>query len=305
MKMYYFIPILIYLIIPAILIVAIIYSYKRKSRIFRYIVWIPVFIFGMFIGAIVGNELGDVRNQLRKANEASNLIECSTLIRDGEIERGTNALDGEINWRLKVSAWGKDMEELPEETHWAWQKAKVYYAKYNIVGNDYTNDANLVRNKLEDVPWPQHIIDKKTFEEKYKTDTLQIAPELDISQWAGPSLSLDELRGKVVLLDFWGLGCKPCITTLPKVQQLHDKFEEQDLVIIAIHAWGGSFEKISEFVKKNNYSFTVGVDAGQTVRNYAVFGIPSYYLINKDGCLAWGPEHEIPSEEQIKSLLQE
>ncbi len=173
------------------------------------------------------------------------------------------------------------------------------------MGYDYGDDTNLIRNKLNEVPWSQFEADRRAFEAKYKTDIPQIAPNLDISRWIGESLSLDQLRGKVVLLDMWALSCKPCIIALPDVQKVHDKFKDHGLIVIAVHSSGGNFKKISQFIEKNNYSFSVGVDAGKTLRSYAVFGIPSYYLIDKRGCLVWGPEHEVPSEELIESMLRQ
>ena len=303
MKIYYIIPFVILFVIPGLLITGAIVSYKKHRTIFHCLVCVLVLWLGILIGAGINNKLDYKQHQVFMADQASHLMQYVTLIREGEIERGINALDGEINWRLKASAWNKDMKELPQEILTAWQEAKVYYDKYDVVGYDYSNDASMIRNKLNEVPWSQYESDKRAFEEKYKTDTLQTAPELDISRWIGPPLSLDELRGKVVILDIWGLSCTPCIAALPDVQKVYDKFKDQGLVVIAVHGWGGDFKKISQFIEKNNYSFPVGLDAGKTVRNYAVSGIPSYYLIDRKGCLVWGPEHEIPSEELIESLL--
>ncbi|MHC4203122.1 MAG: TlpA disulfide reductase family protein [Planctomycetota bacterium] len=305
MKIYYLLPLIILIVIPGILVVGAVVSYRKHRTIFHCLVCILVLWLGIIIGMGIKNKLEYKQHQVFMADRASHLMDCVTLIREGDVERGINALDGEISMRLKVSAWGKNMNELPQEILTAWQEAKVYYAKYNVVGYDYNNDTDLIRNKLNEVPWSQYQADKRAFEAKYKTGTPQIAPELDMSRWIGPSLSLDELREKVVILDIWGLSCAPCIAALPDVQKVYKKFKDKGLVVIAVHGWGGDFKKISQFIEENNYSFPVGIDAGMTVRNYAVFGVPSYYLIDKKGCLVWGPEHEIPSEELIESMLEE
>jgi len=305
MQIYQIVPVIVLVVIPGLLVVGIIVSRRKNKTIFHCLVCLLVFWLSIIIGAMIGNKLNYKRHVLSMADQAGHLMRYVTLIREGEVERGINALDGEINWRLKASAWGKDAKEIPQEILEVWQEAKVYYDKYDVVGYDYSTDASLIRNKLNHVPWSQYEADKRVFQARYKTGTPQIAPGLDISQWIGPCVSLDELRGKVVLLDIWGVSCKPCIAALPDVQKLYDRFKDQGLTVIAIHGWGGDFKKISQFIEKNNYSFTVGVDAGKTVRNYAVFGIPSYYLINKKGCLVWGPEHEVPSQELIESMLEE
>jgi thiol-disulfide isomerase/thioredoxin len=303
MKGYLLLAVLIYIVVPAAIAAAVIYSYRTKRRILRWTAWIPVLVFGVFLGGIIGNEVEDFKRQRRMADEAGNLMTCATLLREGDMERGIKALDEEIGWRLKASAWGKDMRKLPEETLYVWQDAKVYYDKYEVTGISYI--APEIRTRLKEVPWSQREADRRAFEAKYKGDTPQIAPDLDIAEWPGPSLSLESLRGKVVLLDFWGLRCKPCIAAFPKVQELHDKFKESGLTVIAVHGWGGGVENVSRFMKDNKYSFAVAIDGGKTVRDYAVSAIPSYYLIDKKGRLVWGPEHGVPLEEQIESLLKD
>jgi thiol-disulfide isomerase/thioredoxin len=305
MNVYYLIPLIILFVIPGTLAIGAVFSFRKHRTIFHCLVCLLVLWLGIIVGMAIKNKLEHRQQEFYMADQASGLIRYSTLIREGDVEVGINALDGEINCRLKALTWNKDVNDLSQEILTTLQEAKVYYDKYDIVGYDYNNDADLIRNKLSEVPWSQYQADKRAFEAMYKTGTPKIAPKLDISQWIGPSTSLDELRGKVVILDIWGLSCAPCIAALPDTQKVYDKFKDKGLVVIAVHGWGGDFKKISQFIEKNNYSFPVGIDAGMTVRKYAVYGIPSYYIIDKKGCLVWGPEHEIPSEELIVPMLEE
>lgn len=298
------IPFLGLVITLSLLAVASVYFYRR-NRLSTCLFSLAVFIVGVITGMGLKAQIERAEHRRGMADKAGRLISYVTLIRDSEVEQAINALDGEINWRLKALAWGKDMKELPQYILAVWQEAKLYYEKYDVVGYDYSNDASLVRSRLKDVPWSQQEADRREFEAKYKTGTPQIAPGLDISQWIELPQSLDELRGEVVLLDIWGLWCQPCLLSLPKVQQLHEKFKDKGLTVIAVHGWGGNFEKISEFIEKNKYSFAVGVDGGKTVRDYGIVGIPAYYLIDKKGLLVRGPEHEVPSEESIAALIGE
>ncbi|TWT75897.1 Thiol-disulfide oxidoreductase ResA [Posidoniimonas polymericola] len=62
------------------------------------------------------------------------------------------------------------------------------------------------------------------------------APPLEqVAAWKGEPITLDELQGKVVLLDFWGYWCGPCIDAMPSLFELHDELADQGLVIIAVH----------------------------------------------------------------------
>jgi thiol-disulfide isomerase/thioredoxin len=128
--------------------------------------------------------------------------------------------------------------------------------------------------------------------------------ETRITKWLGLELSLEKLRGEIILLDFWSINCKPCVANLPKLQTLYDKYKNRGLVVIIICSKDGNIDEISEFMKKNKYTFNTGIDEGSTVINYGTVAFPTYFLINKKGCLAWGPEHELPTEEQIEALLR-
>ena len=76
------------------------------------------------------------------------------------------------------------------------------------------------------------------------------------------------------------------------------------LEVVAIHSSHKS-DETDEFLSENNYTFLVGVDTGETADNYVITGWPTYYLIDKKGCLVWGPKHTPPSEKQIESLLKD
>lgn len=66
--------------------------------------------------------------------------------------------------------------------------------------------------------------------------TGQIAPEFNIKDQFGKMISLSELRGKNVLLTFWGMWCGPCREKLPRTQKIHDKFKKQGLAVVGIHS---------------------------------------------------------------------
>jgi thiol-disulfide isomerase/thioredoxin len=132
------------------------------------------------------------------------------------------------------------------------------------------------------------------------------APELDVAQWfnAHGGLSLPALRGQVVLLDFWGQWCAPCVEKLPKTEALHQRFKDRGFVVIGIHS---SFkaEKVEAFLKSKQITFPVAVDAGETAERYAVQAWPTYYLVDKAGHIAWGGAHDLPEDSRIEDLLKQ
>jgi len=134
--------------------------------------------------------------------------------------------------------------------------------------------------------------------------TEQMAPDFNVTDQFGNMISLSKLRGKIVLLDFWGVWCGPCRRKLPHTQKMHDEFKDKGLVVIGIHS-AFRTEKTAAFLTENNYTFPTGIDPGHIAKDYAVTGWPTYYLIDKKGRLAWGPKHAPPSEKLIESLLKD
>jgi thiol-disulfide isomerase/thioredoxin len=130
------------------------------------------------------------------------------------------------------------------------------------------------------------------------------APALDGSQWLNitQDISLEQLKGKVVLLDFWGQWCAPCVKKLPLSEELHTKFKERGLVVIGVHSADQS-EKLKEFLKVKKVSFPVMIDRGETAKRYVIDTWPTYFLIDKTGKVVWGFAGEPPTTTKIEELL--
>lgn len=119
------------------------------------------------------------------------------------------------------------------------------------------------------------------------------APALrGIEKWfntpQGKPLSLDKLRGKVVLIDFWTYSCINCIRTIPHLRKLHDKYQDRGLVVIGVHTPEFAFERDHTNIRKAiddlGVSWPVAVDNEyQTWKNYYNRYWPAHYLIDADG----------------------
>ena len=99
----------------------------------------------------------------------------------------------------------------------------------------------------------------------------------------GQAASLDELKGKVVLLDFWASWCGPCRMALPKVKQLQSVYGGGDFVVVSVsededeNAW-------KSFVARNAMTWAQRFDGDSSLMNkYRVEGLPTYVLLGKDG----------------------
>lgn len=135
------------------------------------------------------------------------------------------------------------------------------------------------------------------------------APALAVSEWLNTSgeLPLDQLRGKVVLLDFWGTWCVPCVRKLPMVEALHQKYKDRGLVVVGVHSAAienSASQSVGLVLKKHRITFPIAIDKGETADRYAIDAWPTYFLIDRTGKVIWGFSQEPPTDTQIEELLK-
>ena len=134
------------------------------------------------------------------------------------------------------------------------------------------------------VPWPDWIVEQMEHGElTQKKD----APAWRLTTLQGDSLALADLRGKIVLLDFWFVGCIPCVKAMPHLQQIHDDYQDQGVVVVGFNPTGQDPQQQVEFLQKQGVSYPVvhsTMDAGWPER-YQVEAYPTLWLINRQGRL--------------------
>lgn len=124
----------------------------------------------------------------------------------------------------------------------------------------------------------------------------QPAPEISVKHWFGSDpQTLDELRGHVVVLEFWATWCKPCQATFPKVNKLYNDNKDRGLRILGLTrhylAYGGTPEAMQseiDFIRSvagsHNLDFPIGVaEDTQTQMQYGASGVPTVVLIDRKG----------------------
>jgi len=148
-------------------------------------------------------------------------------------------------------------------------------------------------------------------------------PELDVDEWIEQQpVKLSDLRGQVVLLDFWAPWCGPCRYTLPQLSRWHSAYKSKGLVILGVtkyYGHGGGLELtpaaelnyLRDFRTRNRlpYGFLVS-DSNKNDFNYGVFSIPASFLIDRKGAVRYislgaSPEEIEALGELIKKLVDE
>ena len=99
----------------------------------------------------------------------------------------------------------------------------------------------------------------------------------------GPAFDLAQYRGKVVYLDFWASWCKPCRHSFPWMNAMQQKYAADDLVIVAVNLDEQQADA-EKFLKAVPADFTIVYDPeGKLAEQYGVFGMPSSFIIGRDG----------------------
>lgn len=133
------------------------------------------------------------------------------------------------------------------------------------------------------------------------------APSLEgLTGWLNTDArSWEDLKGKVVLLDYWATWCGPCRAGLPKLVELHEKFSDQDFEIVGVHSARG-WEKMEQFVEDEKLPWAFAADPSRVLgEELGIKYIPSYFLIDRNGVMrvaGANPEH---FEQAIRTLIDE
>ena len=138
------------------------------------------------------------------------------------------------------------------------------------------------------------------------------APDFHLTAVSGSkeAISLKELHGQVVLLDFWGTFCEPCKKSFPKLEELNHKYASNGLRIIGVSEdEDEDKDKIPGFAKTYGATFTLAWDGDKAVaRRYKPETMPSSFLIDKDGIVRFAhvgfhDGDEAQFEDEVRQLL--
>ena len=116
----------------------------------------------------------------------------------------------------------------------------------------------------------------------------QSMKDFSLKNLKGETVSLADLSGKVVVIDFWATWCGPCKASFPAMQRVVDKYAENENVeILFIDTWERGDDKeanAAKFVDSHEYSFEVLMDNdNEVVGKYGVSGIPAKFVLDKNG----------------------
>jgi thiol-disulfide isomerase/thioredoxin len=133
----------------------------------------------------------------------------------------------------------------------------------------------------------------------------RMAPPFAVTTLDGQRISMDDLKGKVVLLDFWATWCGPCRAALPHMQKIAKKFDGEPLVVLSV-SLDQDERKWKDFIAKNGMTWPQYLDGGFTgpvARLFSVNAIPHTFTIDADGVLQDEQIGDSSVEGKLKKLI--
>ena len=116
--------------------------------------------------------------------------------------------------------------------------------------------------------------------------TKRPAPEISLIDIGGNNINSKSLKGKVVVINFWGIKCKPCVQEIPKLNSLVKDYQNQEIAFVAIAS--DTNEELNKFLAKRSFKYThCSVTSSQYAElqstiNEGFIAMPLHYIIDKD-----------------------
>jgi len=134
------------------------------------------------------------------------------------------------------------------------------------------------------------------------------APDFSGTDLDGNEYSKESLKGKVVVLNFWFIACKPCIMEMPELNGLVEKYKGKEVVFLGLATDRES--RLRPFLEKTPFNYQIVPNSGQLANTFEVLGFPTHIVIDPEGTVVWattglGPTTVETLDHQIETQLAE
>jgi thiol-disulfide isomerase/thioredoxin len=242
--------------------------------------------------------------------------------------RGVETVNNNTCYHIQVNDIHKDespdMKTIRIEYHYWINKADSIPLQYsiemdNVISNDtmYQYEKNVLKkyelNNMRDknmvtlnsIPPYYKITDSAPAQSTPLLPEKTVAPNWELQSLEGEKISLNHLRGQLVLVDFFYKSCYPCMLAIPGLQSLHEKYKNEGLKIIGIDIHDTKDSGIAGFLSKRGVTYPVVLGGKDASEQYHVSGLPTIYLIDKVGKIIFSKDgYEKGFEETLEQIIR-
>lgn len=109
------------------------------------------------------------------------------------------------------------------------------------------------------------------------------APSFSLLTNYGDSISFSDLKGKMLLLDFWYINCYPCRKAIPTLNNIKSRYEEKGLEVLGMNPYDRKKERMDDYLSRKKVSYTIVEADSQIIADYKIKSYPTFYLIDRKG----------------------
>ena len=139
-------------------------------------------------------------------------------------------------------------------------------------------------------------------------DGPRVAPDFALQDLDGNTVKLSDSAGQIRIVDFWATWCPPCLEEIPMYKEIHEEYGSKGVRILGVSLDDEGAEQVRPFAEQNQipYTLLVGEDAQEVADEFGAPGLPTTYVIDGQGRIAWSATGVKPKRvliEKIESLL--
>jgi thiol-disulfide isomerase/thioredoxin len=126
----------------------------------------------------------------------------------------------------------------------------------------------------------------------------QLAPEISAGDWINlkAPVTLKDLRGKVVLVEFWATWCGPCVEAIPHLSELNEKYPAKRFQLMSFVEEG--HKTMDKFLTRKSVKYPIGLESN-SLEDYGITGIPHAFILDRSGRVLWHGYSADPEMEKI------